>query len=87
MNIDERLNALVHRARDETPPAVDVADRVLWILSTPLHPVFRPERLWMWMAGLSSMVAASVLATAFLYFNVWNDPFTEVLETISWVIQ
>ena len=87
MNIDDRLNALARQGRSDSPPAVDVADRVVQILTTSPHMVVLPERLWMWMAGLSCAAAVAVLVVAVPFYDLWNDPFLEVMETISWVIQ
>jgi hypothetical protein len=88
MNVEDRLRELARSARREPPPSVDVADRVVRILLAR-EPAFisLPERTWMWMAGLSVAVAATVLVVAIPFYEVWNDPFIEVVETISWVIQ
>ncbi len=88
MNIEDRLRAWAHTALREPPPSVDVADRVVKVLLTEGTTVVAfPERTWMWMAGLSVAVAAAVLVAAIPFYEAWNDPFIEVVETISWVIQ
>jgi len=87
MNIDDRLKALARQGHGDSPPAVDVADRIVQILTTSPHMVVLLERLWMWMAGLSCAAAVAVLVVAVPFYDLWNDPFLEVMETISWVIQ
>ena len=88
MNADERFRRLAGRAREDSPPPIDVADRVVRVLTArPPAAVSMPERTWMWMAGLSVAAAAAVGVMAIPFYEMWNDPFTEVVETISWVIQ
>jgi hypothetical protein len=88
MTIEDRLRVLARSARNEPPPSVDVADRVVRVLlAREQAQISLPERTWMWMAGLSVAVAATVLVVAIPFYEVWNDPFIEVVETISWVIQ
>ena len=88
MNVEDRLRVLARSARRESPPPVDVADRVVrTLVARESACVSLPERTWMWMAGLSVAVAATVLVAAIPFYGMWNDPFVEVVETISWVIQ
>lgn len=88
MNIEDRLRVLARSAHRESPPSVDVADRVVRVLLTrEPATISLPERTWMWMAGLSVAAAATVLVAAIPFYEAWNDPFIEVVETISWVIQ
>lgn len=90
MTIEDRLGALARHVRGDTPPAVDVSDRVVRILRSPSpNNAYLPERIWMWMAGLSCVAAAAVVSVALPFWlsGLWNDPFVEVVETISWVIQ
>lgn len=88
MNVDAYLRQLAGLAREDSPPQVDVADRVVRALAArqPAQ-VALPERTWMWMAGLSAAAAAAVGIMAIPFYEMWNDPFREVVETISWVIQ
>ncbi|MBP8304862.1 MAG: hypothetical protein KBE04_12135 [Phycisphaerae bacterium] len=85
MNVDEHLRRLAGLARGDSPPKVDVADRVVRALAA--REPAQPERTWMWMAGLSAAAAAAVAVMAIPFYEMWNDPFREVVETISWVIQ
>jgi hypothetical protein len=88
MTIEDRLTALARRSRGETPPPVDVADGVIRALrAQPAAVTAFPERLWMWMAGLSCAAAVAVIVAAVPFYGLWNDPLVEVVETISWVIQ
>jgi hypothetical protein len=89
MTIEDRLNALARQGRGETVPEVEVADRVVRLLTVqPSLPAALPDRLWMWMAGLSCAAAAAVLVVAVVpFYGVVADPLVEVMETISWVIQ
>jgi hypothetical protein len=88
MNIDKQLETLAAGARGERSPQVNVASAVLGALSyeTGRRNVTSEKQL-MWVAVVSSAVAAMIVVAAVAaYYNV-SDPITEVSDAISWVIQ
>jgi len=88
MNDRNRFDALIALARGEQAPNVDVAGRVIAILSGE-EGRFEPaaERPLMWLAAFSSAVAASVAVAAVYAYQAWIDPLYELSQAVSWVIQ
>ena len=88
MNIEQRLEQLAAAARSEDAPQINVAHKVLGAISYQTARYEKTsERQLMWMAVVSSAVAAMIVVAAVAaYYNV-TDPITEVSEAISWVIQ
>jgi hypothetical protein len=87
MTLEDRLISLARKGRGESPPIVDAAEGVIRTLTERArHPAVWPDRLWMWIAGLSCAAAAIVTLVALPFYGFWNDPLVEVVETISWVI-
>jgi len=88
MRNENRFEILATRARGETPPRVDVAGRVLAILETDQNRLVRmSERPLMWVAVVSSALAASVMVIAVISYYIQANPLAEISETISWVMQ
>jgi hypothetical protein len=88
INFDDQLKMLAARARSEASPRVDVGSRVLAILETEQsHLVRMSERPLMWVAVLSSALAASVMVIALISYFLQANPLAEISETISWVMQ
>jgi len=88
MRNEERLEILAARARGETPPRMDVASQVISILTIEEDRLDRiTERPLMWLAVLSSAIAASVMAIAVILYYFQSNPLAEISETISWVMQ
>jgi hypothetical protein len=88
MRNENRFEILAARARGETPPRVDVAGRVLAILEAEQSRLVRmSERPLMWVAVVSSALAASVMAIAVISYYFQANPLAEISETISWVMQ
>ncbi len=88
INFDDQLKILAARARGEASPRVDVGDRVLAILETEQNSLVRmSERPLMWVAVLSSAIAASVMAIAVISYYFQSNPLAEISETILWVMQ
>lgn len=88
MRNENLFKMLAARARGETPPRVDVAGRVIAILGTEQNNIVRmSERPLMWIAVLSSAIAASVMAIAVISYYFQSNPLAEISETISWVMQ
>ena len=81
------FNTLVTRARREEPPRVYVAERVIAILTADEK---RLEWFWdrplMWIAALSSAVAAPFAVLAVVLHNIWVGPLYEISQVISWVM-
>jgi hypothetical protein len=87
-NTEEQFKALAARARGESPPPVDVTDRVMAILAdSRSRPVYASEKPWMWLAALSSAVAVPVGLLTFLVYDFSSDPLAELAQAISWVMQ
>ena len=88
MNLEKRIKALAARARAETPPHVDVASGVLRILASEgAAPVPVSERLWIWLAAVSSAVAVPAAVLAITVYMRSADPLVQVVQSISWVVQ
>ena len=88
MNDKKQFEALIARARSEQAPNVDVAGRVIAILSGE-QTLFEPasDRPLMWLAAFSSAVAASVAVAAVFVYQTWSDPLYELSQAVSWVVQ
>jgi len=88
MNWEQKIERLAARARREHSPRVDVTCRVLGVLMTgQAQPLTVTERLWMWLAAVSSAVAVPAAAAAFLLYTKSAEPLREIAEAISWAIQ
>ncbi len=88
MKDESRFEALTARARSETPPAVDVAGRVIAILAAERERVDRTsERPLMWLAAFSSAVSVPAVVAAIAVYNAWADPLFEISQAIAWVTQ
>jgi hypothetical protein len=88
MNNKSKFEALIARARSEHAPSVDVAGRVIDIL-TAEQTLFEPvsERSLMWLAAFSSAVAVPVVVAAIIVYQAWVYPLYELSQAVSWVIQ
>jgi presenilin-like A22 family membrane protease len=87
-NLDNKLRILAVKARGEMPPRVDVADRVIAILTTEKYQRQSiPEKPLMWMAAVSSVAAVFAVLFAIFLYNVETDPLMEISQAISWVVQ
>ncbi len=88
MKDESRFEALTARARSESPPAVDVAGRVIAILAAERERIDRTsERPLMWLAAFSSAVAVPAVVAAIVVYNAWADPLLEISQAIAWVTQ
>jgi hypothetical protein len=88
MNRENQFQALADLARSETVPDVDVADRVLSVLTPGDSQLLSmSERPLMWLAALSSTVAVPVAVFAIVIYYASADPLKELVESISWVLQ
>ncbi len=88
MNWEEKIERLAARARAEEPPRIDVAQSVLRILTAGrAEPLTMTERVWMWLAAVSSAIAVPAAIVAFILYTKSAGPLNEIAEAISWAIQ
>jgi hypothetical protein len=88
MKNESFLRALCARARSDTPPAVDVADRVVARLSAEQNLIERmAEKPLLWLAAASSAVAVPAVVIAIMVYNAATGPLYEISQAISWVAQ
>lgn len=88
MKNDGRFEALIERARSESPPTVDVSGRVIAILAAERVSLDRaPDRPLMWLAAFSSAVAVPAVVMAIVVYNSWAGPLFEISRAIAWVTQ
>ncbi len=88
MRNENRFDILAARARSETPPRVDVAGRVIAILTAEQNQLARiSERPLMWLAVFSSAAAVPAVVLAIVAYYASLDPLFEISQAISWVMQ
>jgi len=95
MKNESLFEALSARARNETPPSVDVAGRVIAILNASAGHLTveqnrierMAERPLLWLAAASSAIAASVVVAAIMVYNASTGPLYEISQAIAWVAQ
>ncbi|MHC4110831.1 MAG: hypothetical protein ACYSTF_02775 [Planctomycetota bacterium] len=88
MRNEDRFEILAARARGETPPRVDVAGRVISILTAEQDRLDRiTERPLMWVAVFSSAAAIPAAILAIVAYYTWVDPLFEISQAIAWVMQ
>jgi len=88
MKNERFLEALAARARSESPPAVDVAGRVIARLSAQQSRIERmAEKPLLWLAAASSAVAVPAVIIAIMVYNASTGPLYEISQAISWVTQ
>ena len=88
MRNEDRFEILAARARGDTPPGVNVAGRVIAILTAEQDRLDRlTERPLMWLAVLSSAAAIPATVLAIVAYYTWLDPLFEISQAIAWVVQ
>jgi hypothetical protein len=88
MRNKDRFEILAVRARGETPPDLDVAGRVIAILTAEQDRLDRiTERPLMWLALFSSAAAIPAAVLAIVAYYTWVDPLFEISQAIAWVMQ
>lgn len=88
MKNESLFEALSARARRESPPSVDVAGRVIAILSAEQNRIERmAEKPLLWLAVASSAVAVPLVIAAIMVYNASTGPLYEISQAISWVAQ
>jgi hypothetical protein len=81
------FHILADRARGDMPPRVDVAGRVISILTAEEDRLDRiTERPLMWLAVLSSAAAVPAAVLAIVTYYTWVDPLFEISQAIAWVM-
>ena len=83
MNTHGSLDHLFDKARRETPPRVDVADRVIARLRGEAAPEPHPLA---WIAAAASLAAAAVCIMAWVSWQTSLDPVAEVLYLAGGVL-
>ena len=82
------FEALFARARNESPPSVDVAGRVIAILNTKQNRIERmAEKPLLWLAAASSALAVPAVVIAIIVYNASTGPLYEISQAIAWVAQ
>jgi hypothetical protein len=88
MKNENLFEALAARARSESPPAVDVAGRVIARLSTEQSRIEKmAEKPLLWLAAASSAFAVSTVVIAIIVYNASTGPLYEISQAIAWVAQ
>ncbi|MHC4553430.1 MAG: hypothetical protein ACYSUT_11805 [Planctomycetota bacterium] len=79
---------LIARAKQDTPPVVDVADDVIARLSTMAQRrIADPYRPYVWMTVASAAIAACILIAATLTLRNGSDSVSEMITYVSWAVQ
>jgi hypothetical protein len=88
MKNENLFEALSARARNESPPSVDVASRVIARLSTEQSRIEKlTEKPLLWLAAASSAFAVSAVVIAIMVYNASTGPLYEISQAIAWVAQ
>ena len=88
MKDQSQFEMLARLARSEAPPRVDVAGRVIAILSADQVRLERAaDKPLMWLAAVSSAVAVPAAVLAVIVYNNWVGPLFELSRAIAWVTQ
>jgi hypothetical protein len=88
MDWQQKFDGLAAQARAERTPRVDVAQNVLrTLMAEEAGPLTTAERLWMWLAAVSTAIAVPAGVIAFFVYTKSVDPLNEIAEAISWAVQ
>jgi hypothetical protein len=88
MKSENLLEALSARARSDSPPAVDVAARVIAKLNAEQNLIERmAEKPLLWLAAASSALAVPAVVIAIMVYNTATGPLYEISQAIAWVVQ
>ena len=88
MKNENKFEALITRARGESAPSVDVADRVIAILTAEHDRLgSASDRPLMWLAAFSSAVAVPAVIIAIVIYNNWIGSLYDISQAIAWVTQ
>lgn len=83
MNHERVVMGLAARARQESPPQVDVAGRVMARIGSDSSPTAPRLDALAWVAAGSFALAVPLAVYAFLGTNTWTDPLMDVLADLS----
>ncbi len=88
MKNESLFEALSARARNESPPSVDVAGRVIAILNAEQNRIERmAEKPLLWLAAASAALAVPAVVVAIIVYNASTGPLYEISQAIAWVAQ
>jgi hypothetical protein len=88
MKNENLFEALSARARSDSPPAVDVAGRVIARLNAEQSRIEQlTEKPLLWLAAASSAFAVSAVVIAIMVYNASTGPLYEISQAIAWVVQ
>jgi len=95
MKNESLLEALSARARSESPPAVDVAGRIIARLNASAGHLMMEQNLiermaekpLLWLAAASSALAVPAVVIAIMVYNASTGPLYEISQAIAWVVQ
>jgi len=82
------FEVLSARARNDSPPAVDVTGRVIARLNAEQNRIERmAEKPLLWLAAASSALAVPAVVAAIMVYNASTGPLFEISQAIAWVAQ
>ena len=88
MKNESLFEALSARARNESPPSVDVAGRVIARLNSEQNRIEQfAEKPLLWLAAASSAFAVPAVIVAIMVYNASTGPLYEISQAIAWVAQ
>ncbi len=88
MKNESLFEALSARARSESPPSVDVSDRVIARLNADQNRIEQlTEKPLLWLAAASSAFAVPAVIVAIMVYNASTGPLYEISQAIAWVAQ
>ncbi len=82
----DTIREVMRRAREDEPPPVDVADRVMRRLAAAEVRAVPDEsaRILTWMAGASAALAVPAIILLITAWNTVTDPLTGLLFSFWW---
>jgi len=85
MSWERKVERVASRAQADRPPKVDVARSVLLALTAGrAERLTVAERIWMWLAAISSAIAVPAATVAVMLYTKSAGPLSEIVEAISW---
>ena len=84
MKDEELMEKLASRARLETPPKVDITDKVMAVLEGGVPEERLAYNPLAWVAAVSAPIAAGVAIFAFYTLEDWSDSLLGLLNGIPW---
>lgn len=84
MNAIERIRKLAARARMESPPQVDVTDRVMMVLRAEAAHTVPTVRPLAWVAGVSLAAAIPAAVLGLWVWSTLTDPLVIAFVELPW---